>query len=154
MVGIAAPSVLDVADDELALRVCGPTRHGQIVRLRSRKCTIGSGPRCTLRLRARGVRPLHCLILRGPEATVIRRYSADTRVNGRAFTDAPLTAGDRLSIGPIELEVVDADQRSEREAQSAPQRPKSYSPSAPLETDKLMPTRSPQSSSPGPGPGG
>jgi hypothetical protein len=106
------PSVLETASGDLVLRVCGSTRHGQIVRLRSAKCTIGSGPRCTLRLRARGVRPIHCLIVRGSHGTVIRRWSPDTRLNGGAFTDAELVAGDRLSIGTIELEVLDAGRLS------------------------------------------
>ena len=37
---------------------------------------------------------------------VVRRWSPDTLLNGCQFTDAPLNPGDRLSIGPIELEVV------------------------------------------------
>ena len=76
------------------------------MRLKSSKCTIGSGPRCTLRLRAGGVAPLHCLILRGPATTVVRRWAADTRLNYESFTDATLLPGDRLSLGPIELEVL------------------------------------------------
>jgi epidermal growth factor receptor substrate 15 len=44
--------------------------------------------------------------LRGPHATIVRRWSPDTRLNGHAFSDAPLSAGDCLSIGPIELEVL------------------------------------------------
>jgi hypothetical protein len=128
VVGNAAPSVLDVADDELALRVCGPTRHGQVVRLKSRKCTIGSGPRCTLRLRARGVQSLHCLVLRGPGATVIRRFSPDTRINGHAFTDTSLAPGDRLSIGPIDFDVLGADALAAREAPPAPRLPRSDPP--------------------------
>ncbi len=113
MVDAAASSILGVDDGELALRICGPTRRGQVVRLKSRKCTIGSGPRCTLRLRARRVRPLHCLVLRGAADTVVRRWAPDTRLNGRAFTDAKLTPGDRLSIGPIEFEVLDPAQLPE-----------------------------------------
>ncbi len=50
---------------------------------------------------------MHCLIVRGPSAAVIRRWSPDTWVNGQIFTDAPLVAGDRLGIGPIEFEVLD-----------------------------------------------
>jgi len=100
-------SALDAPRGDLVLRVCGSSRHGQIVRLRSTKCTIGSGPRSTLRLRARGVRPIHCLIVRGSSSTVIRRWSPDTRLNGRGFADAELADGDRLGIGTIELEVLD-----------------------------------------------
>jgi hypothetical protein len=76
------------------------------VRLKSAKCTIGAGERSTLRLRARGVRPVHCLVLRGPGGTVIRRWDSDTRLNGRAFTDAELLPGDRLDVGAIGLEVL------------------------------------------------
>ena len=97
----------DTTPGQLVLHVCGSTRDGQIIRLRSPKCTVGSGPRCTLRLAAGGVAPLHCLILRGPAGAVVRRWSADTRLNGQAFTDAELVPGDRLSIGSIELEVLD-----------------------------------------------
>jgi len=120
VVGTAASSILDVADQEFVLRVCGSPRHGQIVRLRSPKCTIGSGPRCTLRLRADGVQPVHCLVLRGAAGTVIRRFAADTRLNGRAFRDAQLVPGDRLSVGPIELEVLDADQLPDRRPPALP----------------------------------
>src|SRR5664279_4368145 len=40
-------------------------------------------------------------------------WAADTRLNHRSFTDAALTSGDRLSIGPIELEVVSVGQETE-----------------------------------------
>ena len=110
MVGITATSAPETINalGELVLRVCGTSRDGQTIRLRSAKCTIGSGPRCTLRLRARGVAPLHCLILRGPDRTVIRCWSPGTRLNGQLFTDAELTPGDHLGVGPIELEVLES----------------------------------------------
>ncbi len=99
--------LLDTSNGELILRICGSSREGQVVRLRSAKCTIGSAPHCTLRLLADGVAPLHCLLLRGPAATVVRCWSPDTRLNHKFFSDAPLSSGDRLSVGPIELEVLD-----------------------------------------------
>ena len=102
---VGRPSI-DVAAGDLVLRICNSWRQGQLVRLKAAKCTIGSAPRCTLRLRARGVRPVHCLILRGQATTVIRRWAADTRLNDQAFADAVLSPGDRVSIGAIELEVL------------------------------------------------
>ncbi len=96
----------NVADDELVLRVSGPTRDGRIVRLKSHKCTIGAGKHCSLRLRAPGVAPLHCLVVRGRAGAVVRRWAADTLLNHQAFDDAPLLPGDRLSVGPVELEVL------------------------------------------------
>lgn len=95
----------------LILRICGSQREGQIVRLRSAKCTIGSGEHCTLRVRARGVEPLHCVLIRKAARTVVRRWARDTRLNGASFTDALLNRGDRLSIGPIEFEVLESGSR-------------------------------------------
>jgi len=107
MVGtVCDTSVLYAPAGELVFRVRGPSRQGQLVRVRSPKCTIGSGPQCTLRLRAPGVRAVHCLILRGRATTLVRRWAPDTRLNGRAFQDQALEPGDLLSIGPVELEVV------------------------------------------------
>lgn len=108
MVSTANPSLQDVAHSELVLRICGSPRHGQVIRLGTAKCTVGSGPNCTLRLLAKGVQPLHCLIVRGAAATVVRCWGPDTRLNGRQFHDAPLSPGDRLSVGPIDFEVLPA----------------------------------------------
>jgi hypothetical protein len=94
------------AAGELVLRVRGTQRDGQVVRLHADKCSIGADPRCTLRLRAGGVRPVHCLVLRGRGGAIVRRWAADTRLNGRAFGESPLRPGDRLTVGPVELEVV------------------------------------------------
>ncbi len=91
---------------DLALRVCGSEYDGRVLRIRSAKCTIGSGEACTLRLQARGIEPLHCLIVRGVHGSVVRRWSRHTRLNGATFIDSLLKVGDRLGIGPLELEVV------------------------------------------------
>src|SRR3954464_4454976 len=72
------------------LRVSGTSRDGQSVQLLSAKCTIGSAPGCTLRLRAPGVHPLHCVILRGLRGVVARAVAADSRLNGVPFRDARL----------------------------------------------------------------
>ncbi len=103
-----------VSTRELVLSIQGGPRHGQIVRIRSTKCSIGSDRRCTLRLRARGVLPMHCLIVRGDAGAYIRRWAPDTRLNGAAFDDAFLRSGDRLSIGPIEFHVVETGSESAR----------------------------------------
>ena len=107
---LSSSSVIPSAPGFLVLRVRGSTRDGQVVRLQSPKCTIGSGPNCTLRLRADNIGAVHCLILRGPSRTVVRRWSPDTRLNGRNFTESVLQAGDCLSIGAIDLEVVETAQ--------------------------------------------
>lgn len=68
--------------------------------------TIGGGPRCSVRLDATGLRPLHCVITPSQDGPVVRRWAAETRLNGRDFTEAALSAGDLLRIGSIDLRVV------------------------------------------------
>jgi hypothetical protein len=100
--------LLGGVSSDLVLRVCGGEHDGRVLRLRSPKCTIGSGANCTLRLRSTGILPIHCLILRGLNGAVIRRWSPGTLLNGGAFVDAPLHAGDRISVGHFEMEVLEA----------------------------------------------
>lgn len=101
-----APSLLDAERGPLLLQICGGSRRGQLVPFFATKCTVGSGLRCTHRIVARGVQPLHCLIVRGAAATVVRSLSPQTRLNGQYFHDAVLRPGDRLSIGPVDFQVV------------------------------------------------
>jgi uncharacterized protein YeeX (DUF496 family) len=95
----------------LKLRIASGDRHGQLFQLHSPKVAIGSSPRCTLRIRTPGVAPVHCLILRGAQHTIIRRLSGDTRLNDAAFDDAILHSGDRLGIGSLEFEVLEDNAR-------------------------------------------
>lgn len=120
MVSGTARSPVELAKDELVLRIHGTSRHGQIIRLRSEKCTLGASANCTLRLRARGVRPVHCLIVRGRAASVVRCWHPDTRLNGRAFSEAILAPGDRLGVGPIEFEVLGGLRLEDPPGQAAP----------------------------------
>lgn len=101
----ALPGLLGPAPADLRLRVCGGPYAGQELRLTGRKCAIGSSQTCTLRIESPDVSPVHCLILRGALGTVVRRLAADCRLNGAAFSEALLHTGDRLAIGPFELEV-------------------------------------------------
>ncbi len=80
------------------------------MKLTAAKCAVGSAKGCTLRLRARGVRPVHLLILRGATGAVARAWAPETRLNGEPFRDARLEAGDRLSVGPVEFEVLAAEE--------------------------------------------
>ena len=121
-----ARAALDTHTSDLVLRVRGLSHGNQVVRLRGAKSTIGSAPQCTLRLVSPGVAPLHCLLLRGPAAAIVRCWSGNTRLNDRSFTDAVLSPGDRLSIGPIELDVLElgaAAPPPQAERESQPARP-------------------------------
>ncbi|WP_254509175.1 FHA domain-containing protein [Anatilimnocola floriformis] len=103
---LSAPTgLLGAPTGELVLKICGGEHDGRVLRLTAAKCLIGSAPGCTLRLRARGIRPVHALIMRGTAGTIIRSWSNDTQLNERAFAEALLEAGDKIQIGPITLSV-------------------------------------------------
>ena len=63
---------------------------------------------------------MHCLIVRGTQHTLIRRVSGDTRLNDAAFDDAILQTGDRLGIGPLELEVIEDQARRQTALNTEP----------------------------------
>lgn len=79
---------------------------GQLVELPIGKTTIGSSPRCNLRIQEPGVQPVHCLIVRDAEGLTVRRWAANTLLNGAAFDEAPLAEGDCLTVCNVELELL------------------------------------------------
>jgi hypothetical protein len=81
--------------------------NGQLFELPPGKTTIGSSPRCNVRIEQPGVQPLHCLIVDGPEGLRVRSWVANTELNGAPFDESALAVGDCLSLGPVELEVFD-----------------------------------------------
>src|SRR6185295_6774570 len=93
----------------MTLQVRGRGQDGRLVRIKSAKCTIGSATGCTLRLRARGVGPLHCWILRGAQGTIVRRLNGSATLNGSQFEEAALKSGDKLRIGSVELEILECN---------------------------------------------
>lgn len=102
----ASSKLLGAPASELKFRIQGGEHHGRCIRIAGAKCTIGSAAGCTLRLRRSDIDPLHCLILTGRNGTVVRRNSSRTYLNGGAFEDSLLQAGDVLRLGSLELVVV------------------------------------------------
>ncbi len=98
---------------DLLLRLVGGNHHGRIIRIHAVKCTVGSAPGCTLRLKAPGIEPVHALIMRGPQGAIIRRYGERLEINEAEVDDASLRAGDRLRIGPVEMTVLGANATQE-----------------------------------------
>jgi hypothetical protein len=91
------------ATERIHLRLCS---DGRVVEILPGKTIIGSSPRCNVRIQQPGVQPVHCLIVDGPEGLTVRSWARDTRLNGVSFVESPLGSGDCLSIGPVELEVI------------------------------------------------
>jgi chromosome segregation ATPase len=81
---------------------------GQLVELPPGKATIGSSPRCNVRIEQPGVQPLHCLISDSAGGLRIRSWAANTTLNGRTFEETTLAVGDCLGLGTVELQVVDS----------------------------------------------
>jgi hypothetical protein len=91
---------------EYALRLLAGTDGERVISIPRGKHSIGSGPRCSLRLQYAGIQPLECLIVHDDEGLRVRRWSDATLVNGEPFDDVRLSAGDMLTLGPVDLEVV------------------------------------------------
>jgi uncharacterized membrane-anchored protein YhcB (DUF1043 family) len=68
------------------------------------KCTIGSSPQCQVCLPTSDVRPLHCLLSLESGAATLTRWAKGALLNGREFSKAALSNGDRILIGRWEIE--------------------------------------------------
>ena len=90
----------------LVLGHCNGPKVGEVVQLTRPKCYLGAGSLTANHSAKPNLAGVHCLILRGPERTVVRRWSPAARLNGRPFAEATLSVGDRLQLGGIELEVL------------------------------------------------
>ena len=93
------------------------------LRLAGARYTLGSSSGCSIRLDDSSLRPMHAVILRDPERTLLRAYSVPVEVNGRRTTEAILEPGDLFSLGQYQFEYVrphapavpaDASQRPEQ----------------------------------------
>ncbi len=68
------------------------------------QCSIGSARSCTLQVRASGIQAQHCLIVSGPNNTVLREWSDATWLNDRPVRQpVELIENDRLAVGPFEF---------------------------------------------------
>jgi hypothetical protein len=91
---------------ELVLKIHGGTWHGRIVRLAALRCTLGSGPQCSLRLRLPGLAPLVCEIDRTAEPALIRCWAPGVLLNGQPCQQALLNIGDRLNLAGMDFEIL------------------------------------------------
>lgn len=88
-----------------AVKIIGDAGGERTVSLAIGVTSIGGGPKCAIRLES-PCRPMHCVITRNEDKTTVRRWAADTLLNGRSFTEAPLHIGDQLTIADVELLLV------------------------------------------------
>src|SRR5688500_20254412 len=86
-VGVAVP---------LCLKLASGPQAGRLVRLTAVKCTLGSGPQCTLRLKAAGIQPVHCVIDRTGPRVVVRSIAGQSWLNGVTLEQAAVSPGSRL----------------------------------------------------------
>lgn len=92
----------------LRLRRAG--RDEQIYPLEPGRWTIGSSARCNVRLPASEAQPLQCLITLEWGEAIVTRWAAGVLLNGREFSKTPFKFGDRLTIGPWEVEWEQGDE--------------------------------------------
>jgi hypothetical protein len=130
------PGDVEVAAGPLQLRVHGTRHDGRLVELNAQKCAVGASRQATLRLASPALEPIEVLIVRGQHSTVAKAWSPTARLNGRRFDTATIGPGDRLAIGPLELEVVACP----------PPAGLPESPPAPPRFTELIPARAPRPS--------
>lgn len=71
--------------------------------LRPGRHMLGADAGCDLCLAHEGVAAQHCLIIAGPQKTLVKALSPLTWINDGPCGESVLKAGDRLVIGPVEL---------------------------------------------------
>ena len=98
---------------ELVLEIDKGDGRSQTFHMSGAKCAIGSDERCELRLKGTGVRPVHCVILRSDDHTIVRRWAGNTWLNGRSFDDTTLRKGDELRLANLCIRVVDDERVSQ-----------------------------------------
>jgi hypothetical protein len=72
---------------------------------------IGSDPQCGIRLVAPGIELKHCEIIVRRDSVNVRAFSRFTWINDGVVKEGSLRAGDRLSLGPVEFEIVKPKRR-------------------------------------------
>ena len=77
----------------------------QLVDLPLGKTTVGSSPRCNVRIQQSAVHPLQFLLTREPSGMTVRSWAAGTLLNGEPFVETSLDIGDTISVGPIRWEI-------------------------------------------------
>jgi len=91
------------------LKVLTGSSAGKELSIRKRKFVIGRAEDCHLRARNDALSRHHCVIIVRDELVVVRDLKSrnGTQVNGQAILkDFRLKSGDRLSLGPLEFEVL------------------------------------------------
>ncbi len=92
---------------KLVLEIDKGDGRSQTFHVSGAKCAIGADERCEIRLKGTGVRPVHCVILRGDDRTIVRRWAGNTWLNGRPFDDTTLRKGDELRLANLCIHVVE-----------------------------------------------
>lgn len=106
MLSIDQHQTASSASEAYQIRLHGGTDDERLIPIPPGKHSIGSGPRCQLRLTAAGVQAMECLLVRDRAGLRVRRWSDNTLLNSQPFDEAVLVDGDMLSVGPVILEIM------------------------------------------------
>ncbi|MGQ9564102.1 MAG: hypothetical protein ACUVTH_11280 [Thermogutta sp.] len=96
-------------EPETTLVVAGSSHDGKMIRVKGRVIAIGSSPHATLRLAAKGIKPVHALLIRGRVRTLFRAQNAEVTLNEQLSQEGMVQPGDILGIGPVRLIFIPGD---------------------------------------------
>lgn len=90
----------------MRLKIHGPAED-RTIDLRWGKSSLGSSEGCDIRIAQPGVAPVHCLLMLSPGCAWVYRWATELQLNGESITCSPIIPGDILSVGPVNVELVD-----------------------------------------------
>jgi pSer/pThr/pTyr-binding forkhead associated (FHA) protein len=78
------------------------------MRLAGHRYTFGSAEGCSIQLSDPDLSPMHAVLMRTGNRTIVRAYSVPVMVNQRSVTEAELQLGDVLQLGVYQFELCGA----------------------------------------------
>ena len=103
---VTTESLLGPTTGQLILEIDQGDGQSRTYGVSDAKCSIGSDERCGIRIQGEGIRPVHCVILRSHDRTIVRRWAGNTWLNGQPFDDATLRRADELRLANVRIRVV------------------------------------------------
>ena len=103
---VTTDSLLGPTTGQLILEVDSGDGEARKYCVSDSKCAIGVDERCGIQIQGEGIRPVHCVILRSHDRTIVRRWAGNTWLNGRPFEDTTLRRGDELRLANIRIRVI------------------------------------------------
>ena len=86
------------------------SREQQRFEISQLNCVVGSGEEATVRLDPADINSLQCEFVRNPSGIYVRQLGESVLVNGESLAEAWVNQGDTITLGMMEIEIVETGQ--------------------------------------------